>query len=144
VAVLYGATIQGVQDLIPTFTITRQTEPNLATVGRWLDESSSIVALSLGDLTRVPTASLDLVTVGAASLVHLRTAALTDMAAHPEHAASRDESSYGQQLMARFDAELATLGSVVEELVSGSAELGGIARPGVSFPQPTFTLDQQF
>lgn len=143
---LYGASLEGVQDWLPTFTITDTSQPNATAVEGMLTFTSRWVANRLGDLGRFSADLRALTEANARGLVELGAAALTDKAAHPAQA-GRGHTSYGDELWAMFlagiDEALEALGKQVDEAQGPPAAVPGDT-PAAYFPVARFWRDSGF
>lgn len=135
---LYGATIDGVQALLPWWKVgTTDQGTQQEAIEGWLAEGAADVAGRIGDISGL--ASNEALRVRAAGLVHLYAAAVAEDANHPER--TGNERRYAATLWERYLAGLEALAAAVaderDDTVIGSASAAG------HFPEPFFTRDMR-
>lgn len=110
----YGATVDGVRDLLPHRTIDATSKPNEADVVGYLAAVGARVAVRLGPSSgwAAGTVEADVITA-ARGLVELGAGAYTDDASFPERASTVGSSRYGAVLWERYKDGLDELVRVV-------------------------------
>lgn len=135
----YGATVEGVRDLLPHRTIDASSSPSEADVTGYLVAVGARTAARLGPPTSWP-ADVDpaVVNDAARGLVELGAAGYTDDASFPERASTVGSSRYGAVLWERYREGLDDLVRIVNP-PAGPGAVNTTGRPAIHTAPPLFT-----
>jgi hypothetical protein len=109
----YGATLEGVLTYLPHRQIDGNSQPSYVQVQQMLDNVTSQVALTIGDLGHLSGSFLADVLTNACMCAQIGAAAWAEDAAYPERIDSQNNSGWGAILWTRFNAMIEKLAITV-------------------------------